>query len=210
MLEIEITKKKNLDVIDSKLLHAELKVKSYHADWIRRRIDNYQFEKDKDYFLDQLSTLRGGTKRKVYLLTLDMAKELAMIENNESGKRVRRYFIELEKRYFEEQKIISVSTHIRKSLTDAVEESGEQDRMHNHGFSTYTLMVYSYLGIKNRYFEWKKETGGKGEFRKTLESDLRKKLATAEGLVKNLLELDKQYSEIRDTLKPLFEKKEIE
>ena len=41
---------------------------------------------------------RGGHNRKEYHLTLDTAKELAMVERNEKGRQVRRYFIECEKR----------------------------------------------------------------------------------------------------------------
>ncbi|WP_199885215.1 antA/AntB antirepressor family protein [Pseudomonas bohemica] len=45
-----------------------------------------------------LTSQRGGDRRSIdYLLTLDMAKELAMIENSEIGRQVRRYFIEREK-----------------------------------------------------------------------------------------------------------------
>ncbi|EAM0325957.1 phage antirepressor Ant, partial [Campylobacter coli] len=39
-----------------------------------------------------------GRPRKEYYITLDMAKELCMVENNEKGRQARRYFIECEKR----------------------------------------------------------------------------------------------------------------
>ena len=44
-----------------------------------------------------------------YYLTIDMAKELCMVENNENGRKIRRYFIEVEKRYRE---IINTPTNI--------------------------------------------------------------------------------------------------
>lgn len=94
MLEIEIIQRKGIDVIDSKLLHKKLEVASYHADWIRRRIENYGFIENKDYYVDQYSTVRGGKKRKSYLITVDMSKHLAMIENNHIGQNVREHFIQ--------------------------------------------------------------------------------------------------------------------
>ena len=71
--------------------------------WIQRRIDEYGFEKGTDFFpnLGNQNRLGHGGDRKTidYLLTLDTGKELAMLECNEIGRSIRRYFIEIEKRY---------------------------------------------------------------------------------------------------------------
>ena len=40
-----------------------------------------------------------GKKLTEYYITIDMAKELCMVENNDIGRNIRRYFIETEKRY---------------------------------------------------------------------------------------------------------------
>ncbi|EES6429200.1 phage antirepressor Ant [Escherichia coli] len=82
-------------------LHAFLGVKKVFAAWITNRISEYEFIENQDYIL--LSNLgkqtsgRGGHNRKDYHLTLDTAKELAMVERNEKGRQIRRYFIECEK-----------------------------------------------------------------------------------------------------------------
>lgn len=88
-------------------LHAALQVATRFDDWMRRRIEDYGFEEGLDYAIFQggfSSNLRktpkgskGGRPAIDYHLTLDMAKELAMIENNEIGRAVRRYFIQAEK-----------------------------------------------------------------------------------------------------------------
>lgn len=39
----------------------------------------------------------GGRPLKEYAISIDMAKELSMVERNEKGKQARRYFIEIEK-----------------------------------------------------------------------------------------------------------------
>lgn len=79
--------------VDARSLHEALEIASPFTMWIARRIEEYQF-RDREDFTKLLSA--GG--RHDYLLTLDMAKELAMVERNEAGRRVRRYFIEVEKR----------------------------------------------------------------------------------------------------------------
>lgn len=84
-------------------LHAGLKVETRFNDWIARRIDDYGFESGVDFWTFDYSKLsnqkktRGGDRRSIdYRLTLDMAKELAMLENNDIGRKVRRYFIQCE------------------------------------------------------------------------------------------------------------------
>ncbi|WP_298784398.1 antA/AntB antirepressor family protein [uncultured Campylobacter sp.] len=64
------------------------------ADWITRRITQYGFALNQDYIIQVAYT--KGRPRKEYFITLDMAKELCMVENNERGKEARRYFIKCE------------------------------------------------------------------------------------------------------------------
>lgn len=85
-------------------LHAALQVGRDFSNWIKGRIDEYGFIEGVDFLvIDSPNPAnqkkgRGGDRRSIgYHLTLDMAKELAMIENNEIGRAVRRYFIQAEK-----------------------------------------------------------------------------------------------------------------
>lgn len=86
-------------LIDARLLHQQLKVGTVFADWIKRRIEEFGFEPSKDFFSNLRSKIRthGGHNRIDIHLTLDMAKELAMVERNEIGRSIRRYFIQKEK-----------------------------------------------------------------------------------------------------------------
>jgi len=84
-------------LIDARLLHQQLQIKSIFANWIQRRIEEFGFEANKDFFPILEKTNRYGRNRNEYHLTFDMAKELAMLERNEIGKNVRRYFIAVEK-----------------------------------------------------------------------------------------------------------------
>lgn len=82
-------------------LHKFLNVGRDFSNWIKNRIKQYGFVKNQDFILvrqNGRTNGKGGDRRSVdYHLTLDMAKELAMIENNEQGRKVRRYFIQMEK-----------------------------------------------------------------------------------------------------------------
>ena len=98
-------------LINARELHKELNNKRQFADWIKQRIDKYKFLENQDFVKLHNFVMVGNLKRPQidYYLTIDMAKELCMVENNENGRKIRRYFIEVEKRYRE---IINTPTNI--------------------------------------------------------------------------------------------------
>ncbi|EKD8599517.1 antA/AntB antirepressor family protein, partial [Campylobacter jejuni] len=79
-----------------KFLFYFLEIDTKFADWIKNRISHYNFIENQDYIIELVYT--KGRPRKEYYVTLNMAKELCMVENNEKGRQARRYFIECEKR----------------------------------------------------------------------------------------------------------------
>ena len=85
---------------DARTLHTYLGSKTQFADWIKSRIEKYGFQENQDFALasENSEASWGGHNRKEYHLTLDMAKELAMVENNTKGREVRQYFIAMEKK----------------------------------------------------------------------------------------------------------------
>jgi anti-repressor protein len=81
------------DVVSARELHQFLEVGSRFDRWFTRRLEEYLFVQLVDYhgpFLDN-----GADD---YVVTLDMAKELCMVERNERGQELRRYFIWAEKK----------------------------------------------------------------------------------------------------------------
>ena len=78
-------------------LHQFLEVATRFNDWIAARINEYGFAEDKDFYSFFSKTPEGGRPAKEYAITIDMAKELAMVERNEKGKQARQYFIECER-----------------------------------------------------------------------------------------------------------------
>lgn len=88
-------------------LHTILGVKSKFADWVKNRLNDCEAMENEDF--DTFSKfLENGGRTKEYIIKLDTAKEMAMLERNEKGKQVRRYFIEVEKKY-KANKLVNLS-----------------------------------------------------------------------------------------------------
>lgn len=88
-------------------LHESLQVRSNYREWIKRRFAECDAVENEDYTSVEISTLAGGTPKKQHIIKLDTAKEMAMLERNERGKQVRRYFIRIEKKYKEKEMNLS-------------------------------------------------------------------------------------------------------
>ncbi|MDO9105219.1 MAG: antA/AntB antirepressor family protein [Methylovulum sp.] len=91
---------KSVQLIDARLLHEFLEVGKDFSNWIKDRIEEYGFTVDQDFLLAKFgeqTKRRGGHNKIDYYLTIDMAKELGMIERNEKGRQIRRYFLEMER-----------------------------------------------------------------------------------------------------------------
>ncbi|MCO6539802.1 MAG: antA/AntB antirepressor family protein [Gilliamella sp.] len=99
--------------VSAKALHNYLKVGNDFSTWIKGRIKEYGLIKNDDFLIFDSSefrnqstnneqqikwtTKRGGDRKSTdYILTIGTAKELAMIENNEKGRAIRKYFIRCE------------------------------------------------------------------------------------------------------------------
>lgn len=91
-------------LINARELHEKLGNKRKFADWIKQRIEKYSFLENQDFirFHNFVKGDKNGFGNKATnecYITIDMAKELCMVENNEIGRKIRRYFIEAERRY---------------------------------------------------------------------------------------------------------------
>ena len=80
-------------------LHGVLEVKSNYRDWIKNRLNDCDAVENQDFDSFAKNLAKGGRPTIEYIIKLDTAKEMAMLERNEKGKQVRRYFIEVEKKY---------------------------------------------------------------------------------------------------------------
>lgn len=108
---LPIGEKNGQKAVNARDLHSFLQVGKDFSTWIKNRIDKYDFIEGKDFqtlYLDYQGNLlnirlpqNGDSKNQQvskieYALSISMAKELSMIENNERGKQARKYFIACE------------------------------------------------------------------------------------------------------------------
>lgn len=97
---VEIIEHDGKQAVNARELHQKLGSKQQFANWIRNRIEKYGFVENQDFcsFNKVIKRENGATTVTEYALSLDMAKELCMVENNEKGRMIRKYFIEVEKK----------------------------------------------------------------------------------------------------------------
>ena len=97
---IPVTEDAGKRAVNARDLHIFLESKQQFADWIKNRIRQYGFIENQDYqvFHNLMNNPNGGRPTTEFALSIDMAKELSMVEGNEKGKEARRYFIACEKR----------------------------------------------------------------------------------------------------------------
>lgn len=89
----------SVNSVDARELHEFLEVKTAFTDWIKKRIEDYCFSSNSDYLKISSRNYTGIGKAPIdYIISIDMAKELSMVERNEKGKQARKYFIECERK----------------------------------------------------------------------------------------------------------------
>ncbi|PIT68602.1 antA/AntB antirepressor family protein [Bartonella tribocorum] len=83
-----------VQTVSARELHAFLEAKRDFSNWIKDRINKYNLLENQDYlvFTNFGENLQGGRPSKDYALSLSVAKELSMVENNKKGREARLYF----------------------------------------------------------------------------------------------------------------------
>jgi phage antirepressor protein len=123
---IKITEQNGNQVVSMKDLYTFLEVRENWTDWTKRML-GYGFDENVDY--EAVSVFRhhpngiGGTTVKDYALTLDCAKEIAMLQRSEKGKMARQYFIECEKQLRAKEQ---AHQQIPQSFSEALRLAAEQ------------------------------------------------------------------------------------
>lgn len=88
-----------IQTVNARDLHDFLQVGKDFSTWVKDRIEQYGFVQGQDFevFPEIGGNPSGGRPAKEYAISIDMAKELSMVERNEQGKKARRHFIECER-----------------------------------------------------------------------------------------------------------------
>ncbi|MFS1582406.1 MAG: antA/AntB antirepressor family protein [Candidatus Arsenophonus phytopathogenicus] len=133
-----------IQTVNARDLHAFLEIGKDFTTWIKDRIKQYGFIENQDYIIvENLSSPKSGSAKSRqrpmsdYHISLDMAKELSMVERNEKGKQARQYFIECERRILQPQLQTLLPT--KKELALMVIRSEEEKKkllLENKSLST--------------------------------------------------------------------------
>lgn len=106
---IEVTVQNDQQLVSARELHKGLKLKKHFGDWVKQNFK--EFLENEDYTCAPQSAIvqiGNGATRSVddYALTLDMAKQLCMMSHTELGRKYRKYFIELERKWNDPQEVV--------------------------------------------------------------------------------------------------------
>lgn len=152
-------------------LHDFLEVKTAFKDWFPRMCE-YGFSEGTD-FCSFLSESTGGRPAQDAQLTIEMAKEICMLQRNERGKQARQYFIQLEKDWNSPEKVMARALQIADKRIKRLETQIEEDRPRVLFAGAVETSKSSILigelakilkqnGInigQNRLFEWMRQNG---------------------------------------------------
>ena len=118
-------------LVSGRDLHEALEIGTRYDKWIGRMIE-YGFEENIDYIAiaQKRPTAQGNmTNYTDHVLKIDMAKEIAMIQRNEKGKQVRKYFLECERKLKEVDRPSYMIDDPIKRAKKWIEEQEEKVRL---------------------------------------------------------------------------------
>ncbi|MDP8051020.1 antA/AntB antirepressor family protein [Pasteurella atlantica] len=129
-IEHQILNNEIVQTINARELHQFLESKQDFSTWIKNRIKQYDFSENVDYILlhKKMEQVSGSKYLMEYHISLDMAKELSMVERSKKGKQARQYFIECEKQA--KQNVILPKNYAQalRAYADQVEKVEELKR----------------------------------------------------------------------------------
>lgn len=206
-----------VQTVNGRELHAFLSIGRDYSNWIKDRIAEYGFVEGLDYLrikgFDSPNLAnqkkRGGDRRSIEsFLSLDMAKELSMVERNEQGRQARRYFIDCERRlaiaspeqlalakaHWQESRVDSKDYHklMCQSLQQARAAEGKETKGHHYS-NELTMLNRLLLGMDGK--SWLAANGITGEVRQHLNAYQLALLSYLESSNAALIDAGFQFSE---------------
>ena len=159
--------------ISGRQLHMFLGVQTRYTQWFDRMVE-YGFTEGADFFpnLGKTSDI-GGRPSVDHLMTLSMAKELAMLQRTDKGKEARRYFIRIEEEWNTPERVMARALRFSerilsdtKALLADAQEQIERDRpkvlfADSVSASHTTILIGELAKIikQNRLFQWMRDNG---------------------------------------------------
>lgn len=104
---IKVEVKADTQVVSARELHKGLKIKTRFNEWVSQNFKEFEGEQDYMSAVTTADMPNGGVKHiNDYILTIDMAKQLCLMSRTELGKKYRKYFLELERKWNNPQEVV--------------------------------------------------------------------------------------------------------
>jgi len=164
----------SIPTVNARDLHSFLEVGKDFSGWIKDRITQFDFSENQDFVITEVLSSPNSASAKArpqvmkeYALSLDMAKELSMVERNAKGKQARQYFIECERVAKSVPALPTDPMAILKLTFEAMEQSNQRlavvetklqelnDNIRMHQWQCYELK----LAVNNKAFDFHKQYG---------------------------------------------------
>ena len=209
---IKVNKENN--TVSARELHKFLEIGTRFDKWFRRMCE-YGFNENDDFIrVAQKCPTLGGIQTIIdYAITLDMAKEISMIQRSEKGKQARQYFIQCEK-FIQDSKLTEEFKYYRKTgkiarkdLTDTIKEKLQPSNQFVYG--NYTELGYlKVFGKKTKELKQERNLKPKDNLRNHFTPEELKEVLKVEEEIKsliiafNLMNIDKKevYKKIKEII----------
>ena len=113
---IKINYDKDQPTVSARELHEGLEIKTAFKDWFPRMAE-YGFTEGRD-FCSKMSESTGGRPARDYEITVDMAKQICMLQRTEKGMKYRQYFLDLEKAWNTPEQIFARAVKMADNVID--------------------------------------------------------------------------------------------
>ncbi len=193
---IKVTEENGEQLVSARDLHDFLESKQDFTTWIKSRVEKYGFLENEDFTFHKFMV--GKSIAHDYILKIDMAKELSMVEGNEKGSLARRYFLNCEKKLKEvlpqltememivkiannsliqDKKIIAIEAKVDSVINTVTIDSLKQSILQKSINRRVYFLFYNYpkVSAENLYEQIKIEKDLKSKMFRNIHNDIRKK-----------------------------------
>ncbi|EDR8959273.1 antA/AntB antirepressor family protein [Salmonella enterica subsp. enterica serovar Kiambu] len=221
------------NIVSARDLHKALGVGKDFSTWITDRITDYGFAIGSDYIVNKAispklgksptgaacSPIAVGRPGKDYLLSISTAKEIAMLERNEQGRAVRRYFIQCEEEL--QRSVPEIASRYRQHLKarinaagrftamcEALElarmEQGKATQRHHYTNESNMLSRIVLGGLTAK--QWAQTNGVDGEPRDSMNAEQLEHLAYLESTNITLIDMGMEFEQRKAELNRLSQR----
>ncbi|CEQ21637.1 phage anti-repressor [[Clostridium] sordellii] len=170
-IRIEINENQE-PILSARGLHSFLEVSERFNNWFNRQLQ-YGFEENQDYRGRKVFNTLAKQELQDYELTIDMAKEIAMIQRSDKGKQARRYFLQVEKDWNSPEKVMARALILANKKIDKLQIENEElkpkaifadavSASHTSILVGELAKILKQNGIdtgQKRFFEWLRNNG---------------------------------------------------